>query len=143
MSWIIFALLSAFFAALVAIFGKVGITGIDNTLATTVRSFVMFIFLFGISAFLGVFKNIKQIDSKSLTFIVLSGISGALSWLCYFYALRTGNASAVAAIDRLSVVFVIILAAFFLTEKVTLQVAVGGILLTAGAVLLAIPNLFK
>lgn len=143
MSWIIFALLSAFFAALVAIFGKVGITGIDSTLATTVRSFVMFIFLFGISAFLGVFKNLKQIDNRSLTFIILSGVSGALSWLCYFYALRTGNASAVAAIDRLSVVFVIILAAFFLTEKITLQVAIGGILLTAGAVLLAVPNLFK
>jgi len=143
MSWIIFALLSAFFAALVAIFGKVGITGVDNTLATTVRSFVMFIFLFGISSYLGVFKNIKQIDSRSLTFIILSGVSGALSWLCYFYALRTGNASAVAAIDRLSVVFVIILAAFFLTEKITLQVAIGGLLLTTGAVLLAIPNLFK
>jgi len=143
MTWIIFALLSAFFAALVAIFGKVGISGIDNTLATTVRSFVMFIFLFGISAFLGVFKNFKQIDNRSLTFIILSGISGALSWLCYFYALRTGNASAVAAIDRLSVVFVIILAAFFLTEKITIQVAIGGILLTLGAILLALPNLFK
>jgi len=143
MTWMVFALLSAFFAALVAIFGKVGITGIDNTLATTVRSFVMFIFLFGVSSFLGVFKNFKQIDGRSLTFIILSGVSGALSWLCYFYALRTGNASAVAAIDRLSVVFVIILAAFFLTEKITLQVAIGGILLTAGAILLAIPNLFK
>jgi len=143
MTWIVFALLSAFFAALVAIFGKVGITGIDNTLATTVRSFVMFIFLFGISSYLGVFKNLKQIDNRSLTFIILSGISGALSWLCYFYALRTGNASAVAAIDRLSVVFVIILAAFFLTEKITIQVAIGTILLTIGAILLAVPNLFK
>ena len=143
MTWIIFALLSAFFAALVAIFGKIGIAGIDNTLATTVRSFVMFIFLFGISSFLGVFKNIKQIDGRSLTFIILSGVSGALSWLCYFYALRTGNASAVAAVDRLSVVFVIILAGFFLTEKITVQVAIGAVLLTAGAILLAVPNLFK
>jgi len=143
MTWIIFALLSAFFAALVAIFGKIGIAGIDNTLATTVRSFVMFIFLFGISSFLGVFKNIKQIDGRNLTFIILSGVSGALSWLCYFYALRTGNASAVAAVDRLSVVFVIILAGFFLTEKITVQVAIGAILLTTGAILLAVPNLFK
>lgn len=143
MSWIIFALLSAFFASLVAIFGKVGISGIDTTLATTVRSFVMFLFLFVVSGFLGVFKNINQLDSRSLTFIVLSGVSGALSWLCYFFALRSGDASAVAAIDRLSVVFVIILAAFFLAEKITLQVAIGGILLTTGAVLLALPNLFK
>ncbi len=143
MTWVIFALFSAFFAAMVAIFGKIGISGVDTTLATTVRSFVMFIFLFGVSSFLGVFKNFKQIDGRSLTFIILSGISGALSWLCYFYALKTGNASAVAAIDRLSVVFVIILAAFFLTEKITMQVVIGGVLLTAGAILLAVPNLFK
>jgi transporter family protein len=143
MSWIIYAILSAFFAGLVAIFGKIGIAGIDNTLATTVRSFVMFIFLFGISAFLGVFKNIKQIDGKNLTFIILSGVAGALSWLCYFYALKTGNASAVAAIDRLSVVFVVILAGLFLAEKITLQVTIGVILLTIGAILLAVPNLIK
>lgn len=143
MSWVVFAILSAFFAGLVAIFGKIGISGIDNTLATTVRSFVMFIFLFGISAFLGVFKNFKQIDGKNLTFIILSGIAGALSWLCYFYALKTGNASAVAAIDRLSVVFVVILAGLFLAEKISLQVVIGVVLLTIGAVLLAVPNLFK
>lgn len=143
MSWIIYAILSAFFAGLVAIFGKIGIGGIDNTLATTVRSFVMFIFLFGISAFLGVFKNIKQIDGKNLTFIILSGVAGALSWLFYFYALKTGNASAVAAIDRLSVVFVVILAGLFLAEKITLQVSIGVILLTIGAILLAVPNLIK
>lgn len=143
MSWIIYAILSAFFAGLVAIFGKIGIAGVDNTLATTVRSFVMFIFLFGISAFLGVFKNIKQIDGKNLTFIILSGVAGALSWLCYFYALKTGNASAVAAIDRLSVVFVVILAGLFLAEKITLQVTIGVILLTIGAILLAVPNLIK
>ena len=143
MSWIVFAVLSAFFAGLVAIFGKIGISGIDNTLATTVRSFVMFVFLFGISSFLGVFKNFKQINSGNLTFIILSGIAGALSWLCYFYALKTGNASAVAAIDRLSVVFVVVLAGIFLAEKVTYQAVIGVVLLTVGAILLAVPNLFK
>jgi transporter family protein len=143
MSWIVFAILSAFFAGLVAIFGKIGISGIDNTLATTVRSFVMFVFLFGISSFLGVFKNFKQINSGNLTFIILSGIAGALSWLCYFYALKTGNASAVAAIDRLSVVFVVVLAGIFLAEKVTYQAVIGVVLLTVGAILLAVPNLFK
>ena len=143
MSWIVFAVLSAFFAGLVAIFGKIGISGIDNTLATTVRSFVMFVFLFGISSFLGVFKNFKQINSGNLTFIILSGIAGALSWLCYFYALKTGNASAVAAIDRLSVVFVVVLAGIFLAEKVTCQAVIGVVLLTVGAILLAVPNLFK
>lgn len=143
MSWIVFAILSAFFAGLVAIFGKIGISGIDNTLATTVRSFVMFVFLFGISSFLGVFKNFKQINSGNLTFIILSGVAGALSWLCYFYALKTGNASAVAAIDRLSVVFVVVFAGLFLAEKITYQVVIGVILLTTGAILLAVPNLFK
>jgi bacterial/archaeal transporter family protein len=138
MSWIFFAILSAIFAALVAIFGKVGISNLDNTLATTVRSFVMFLFLGGISLYLGVFNKLNQIDSKSLTFIILSGIAGALSWLCYFYALKKGPASGVAALDRLSVVFVLILSVIFLSQSLNIKTVAGAILITIGAILFAI-----
>jgi len=138
MSWIFYALMSAFSAALVAIFGKIGISNIDNTLATTIRAFIMFLFLGGISLFLGVFNNYKQIDSKALTFIVLSGIAGATSWLFYFYALKKGPVAGVASIDRLSVVFVIILSILFLNQTLNAKVIIGAILLTAGAILLAI-----
>jgi transporter family protein len=138
MSWIIFALLSALFAALVAIFGKMGIGSIDTTLATTVRSAIMFGFLLIVSLFSGVFQNIKQIDSKSLGIIALSGIAGALSWLFYFYALKKGPASGVAALDRLSVVFVIFLAFLFLGENLTLKSVAGAVLITIGAILFAL-----
>lgn len=138
MSWILFALLSAFFAALVAIFGKIGISNIDTTLATTVRSLIMFIFLAIISFNLGVINNLKLIDSKALTFITLSGLAGALSWLCYFYALRNGPAAGVAALDRLSVVFVLILSVLFLAQSLNLKNILGAILITIGAVLFAI-----
>lgn len=138
MSWIVFAILSAIFAALVAIFGKVGISNLDNTLATTVRAFIMFLFLGGISLYLGVFNKLNQIDSKALTFITLSGIAGALSWLCYFYALKKGPASGVAALDRLSVVFVLILSVIFLSQSLNIKTIAGAILITIGAVLFAI-----
>ncbi len=138
MSWIFFAILSAIFAALVAIFGKIGISNLDNTLATTVRAFIMFLFLGGVSLYLGVFNKINQIDSKALTYISLSGIAGALSWLCYFYALKKGPASGVAALDRLSVVFVLILSVIFLSQSLNLKTIAGAILITIGAILFAI-----
>lgn len=138
MSWIVFALLSAFFASLVAIFGKMGIGNIDTTLATTVRSAIMFLFLLVITLFSGVFNNVKQIDMKSLGIIALSAIAGALSWLFYFYALKKGPASGVAALDRLSVVFVVILAFLILGENLTLKSVAGAILITIGAILFAI-----
>ena len=98
----------------------------------------MFLFLAGVSTYLGVFDKIKQLDQKALIFITLSGIAGALSWLFYFYALKKGPAAGVAALDRLSVVFVLILAILFLNQAITTKVIIGGILLTIGAILLAI-----
>lgn len=138
MSWVAYALLSAFFASLVAIFGKIGISNIDTTLATTVRSLIMFLFLAGVSIYLGVFDKVKQLDQKAIIFITLSGIAGALSWLFYFYALKKGPVAGVAALDRLSVVFVVILAILFLNQEITIKVIIGGILLAIGAILLAI-----
>lgn len=136
--WILYSLLSAAFAALVAIFGKIGLQNIDSTLATTVRSLVMALFLFLISLSLGKFSLLHTIKNKVLLFIILSGIAGALSWLFYFFALKTGVASGVAALDRLSVVFVVIFAILFLGEQLNLYTAMGAVLITIGAILMVL-----
>lgn len=137
-SWIIFALLSAIFAALVAVFGKVGIQNIDSTLATTVRAVIMAGFLVVTALFLGKGKLLSTIDNKALTFIALSGVAGALSWLAYFVALKTGPASSVAALDRLSVVFVLVFAVLFLAEQLTWKSGIGAALIAIGAILMTI-----
>ncbi|MDD2913027.1 MAG: EamA family transporter [Candidatus Pacebacteria bacterium] len=131
--WILYALLAAVFAALVAIFGKIGIAGIDPTLATTVRAIIMATFLAIVTLLSGKWQTVSTISGKLLFFIALSGIAGALSWLFYFVALKYGPASGVAALDRLSVVFVVVFAALFLAEALTLKVAIGAILITIGA----------
>ena len=139
-SWVIYAILSAIFAALVTIFGKMGVSGIDTTLATTVRAIIMSIFLVLVSLSLGKFKFAATIKSKAFYFIILSAIAGALSWLFYFVALKSAKNSqvpAVAALDRLSVVFVWIFAILFLGDKLTLKSALGAILVTIGAILMA------
>lgn len=137
-AWILFALLSAAFAALVAIFGKIGISGLDSTLATTVRAVIMAIFLVVVSLLLGKAKLLDTISSRALLFIIFSGVAGAVSWLFYFLALKFGPASGVAALDRLSVVFVLVLAILFLGESLTWKSGIGAAMLTAGAVLMSI-----
>lgn len=134
--WIGYALLSAIFAALVAILGKIGLKDIDSTLATTIRAVVMAVFLLGASLLLQKYSLIKTVGNQTLTFIILSGVAGALSWLFYFLALRYGPVSGVAALDRLSVVFVVIFAALFLGEVFTIKSILGVILLILGALLL-------
>ena len=134
--WISYALLSAVFAAAVAILGKIGLKNVDSTLATTIRAVVMAVFLLGATAALQKFSLIKTVGSQTLTFIIFSGVAGALSWLFYFLALKYGPATGVAALDRLSVVFVVILAAMFLGEALTLKSVSGLILLVLGALLL-------
>ena len=136
--WILYSLLSAIFAALVAIFGKIGLQDIDSTLATTIRSVVMALFLLFVALALGKFNLIGTIKNKTLFFIILSGVSGALSWLFYFFALKIGIVSGVAAIDRLSVVFVVIFALLFLGEKFNFYTASGTLLITIGAILMVI-----
>jgi len=138
MSWIIFALLSAVFAALVAIFGKIGIANVDTTLATTVRAFIMTFFLVMASLVLGKHHLIGTIDNKALLYIVLSGLAGAVSWLCYFLALKSGPAASVAALDRLSLVFVLFLAAAFLSEGLTWKSMIGVVFMVVGAILMTI-----
>lgn len=136
MTWFLFALLSALFAGLVALFGKIGMKDIDSTLATTLRSFVMFAFLICMSFALGRFQNFPVLSHKTILFIILSGIAGALSWLAYFFALKLGPASKVAVIDRLSIVFVIVFAALFLSEALTWKVILGAFLVVAGSIII-------
>jgi len=136
--WIILASLSAIFAALVAIFGKIGLSNVDTTLATMVRSAFMFLVLLLAVVFMGKVGGLRAIPNKTLLYIALTGLAGAFSWLCYFWALKIGKASQVATIDRLSLVLVIIMAAIFLGEKIGWKVGMGAALMTAGAVLITL-----
>lgn len=135
-AWIVYALLAAVFAALVAVLGKVGVRDVDPTTATAVRAVVMAAVLVGLALALGKLGGVREIPSRALLFIVLSGLAGAASWLFYFVALRDGPATPVAALDRLSVVFVFLLAALFLGEPATWRGFAGAALVVAGAVLL-------
>jgi len=134
--WVTYALLAALFAALVAILGKVGVREVDVTLATAVRAVVMAVFLVTAAIVLGKTGGIGSISRRSFLFIVLSGAAGATSWLFYFLALREGPATGVAALDRLSVVLVFVLAVIFLGEAFSAKAALGAALVVVGAVLL-------
>ena len=138
MAWIGYALLSAIFGAAVAILGKIGLKDVDSTLATTIRATVMAVFLISAAAVLQKFSLVKTISTQTLSFIIFSGIAGALSWLFYFLALKYGPATGVAALDRLSVVFVVLLAAIFLGEALTLKSVTGLVFLVLGALLLVL-----
>ena len=138
--WLFFALLSAITASLVAIFGKIGLQGIDSNTATAVRSIIMALFLVGVVIAQGKLSHIQTIlgNSKALLFIVLSGIAGAVSWIFYFLALKVGKVSQVAPIDRLSMVFAIVLAAIFLGEKISVRTGIGAAIMVAGAILVTL-----
>ena len=133
--YIVYALLAAVSASFVAIFGKIGLSRVDTTLATTIRAIVMAALLVIASLILKKW-DLSQIDNKAYLFIFLAGLAGATSWVFYFLALKFGPATSVAALDRLSVVFVILFAALFLGESLTLKSIAGGALIVAGAILL-------
>lgn len=139
-SWLIFALLSAISAAFVSIFSKIGLSGLDSSAATAVRAVIMAIFLVCVMTAEGHMADLSTVfaDRKALLFIALSGIAGATSWLFYFMALKTGNVSQVAPIDKLSVVFAVLLAATLFHEKVSLIHTVAITLIAAGGLILAI-----
>ena len=136
MQWLIFAILSAVFAAGVSILSKIGLSEIDPTLATGIRSAVMFIFMVLVLLFTKKISEINTLNRKAVFYIIFAGISGALSWTFYFIALKLGKASQVAPIDKMSVVLIIIFAALFLGEKFTLKVFLGTLLLAAGTLLI-------
>ena len=135
MDWLLYAALSAVFAALTAILAKIGIKDVDSNLATAIRTIVILLFAWGIVFYQGTYQQVSTISRFSLTFLILSGIATGLSWLCYFKALQLGNASQVAPIDKLSLALTILLAAIILKEKVTVSVIVGSVLMIVGAIL--------
>lgn len=138
--WLVFALLSALTASLVAIFGKIGLQSVDANTATAVRSIIMAVFLVGVVICQGNLSQIPVIvaDKSTFGFIVLSGVAGALSWLFYFMALKFGNVAQVAPIDKLSVVMATILAVIFLGEKISIINGIGVALIAFGAILVAL-----
>ena len=136
-SWQLWALLSATFAALTAIFAKVGVTHINPDFATFIRTVVILVALAGILAITGQWQPLASFSTRSYTFLALSGLATGASWLCYFRALRLGNASQVAPIDKLSVVFVALFAVAFLGERLSAIGWLGVGLIGSGAMLIA------
>lgn len=131
--WKYYALLSALFAALTAIFAKIGVKDINSNLATAIRTSIILLLTWGIVLFSGRMNEIKDISRHTWCFLILSGLATGMSWLFYFKAMQTGDASRVAPIDKLSVVITILLAFFLLKEPVSMKVIIGALLITAGS----------
>lgn len=132
--WKYYALLSALFAALTAIFAKVGVKVINSNLATAIRTTVILLLTWGIVAFTGHIGELKEISRHTWCFLLLSGLATSLSWLFYFKALQTGSVSLVAPIDKLSVVITIFLVFFLLRETISLKNLIGAVLITTGSI---------
>ena len=138
MTWLVWSLLSAIFAACTAVLAKKGVAGVDANLATAVRTSVVVVFTWLLAFSARTASPFQHFTSKTWLFLALSGMATGLSWLCYFHALQLGEASRVAPIDKLSVVFVILLAALFLGEKLTWGKGIGVALIAAGAIVIAL-----
>ncbi len=136
--WLPLALLSAVFAALVAIFGKIGLSKVDSTVATMIRAAFMFLLLLMVVLVSGKWQMISALHGKALLYVALAGTAGALSWIFYFWALNVGKASQVAPIDRFSAVITVILAVIILGERVNWKVGIGALVMTLGAILVAL-----
>ena len=136
--WFVFALLSAVFAALTSILAKVGIEGVDSNLATGIRTIVVVIMAWGMVFLTHAQSGIAGISRKSWIFLVLSGLATGASWLCYYKALQTGEASKVVPIDKLSVIITLVLAFVFLHEEFTAKSLIGCILIGAGTLLMVL-----
>jgi len=139
MSWQVLALGSAFFAGLTAIFGKLGVEGLNSNLATLLRTVIILLMTAGIVTYRGEWRMPQELQARPVGFLVLSGLATGLSWLLYYRALQLAPASLVAPIDKLSVAFAIVLAVVFLGEALTLKLALGGALILCGVLILAWP----
>jgi len=137
MNWFYWALLSAIFAGITAVLAKAGVEGVNSHLATAIRTAVILVFTWAIALSVVPMSDIGSLTRRTWLYLVLSAIATGLSWLCYFRALQLGEASRVATIDKLSVVFAILLAAVFLREKLTWQHFAGGALIVSGALLIS------
>ena len=134
--WVLYALLSAFFAALTTILIKAGIQNVNSNLATAIRTIVVLIMSWAIVFITGKHSDIVNIGQKNLSFLILSGIATGLSWLCYYKALQMGEASKVIPIDKFSLVIGMVLAFIVLKETVTIKTIIGGALITIGTFVL-------
>jgi len=134
--WKYYAILSAVFAALTAIFAKIGIKNVDSNLATAIRTCVILFITWGIVFISNGIGGVKELTKMNWAFLILSGIATGLSWLFYFKALQLGDASKVAPIDKLSVVFTILLAFIILKEPVSWKVLLGGLLIAGGSLVI-------
>jgi transporter family protein len=136
--WWTYALLSAFFAALTAVFAKLGVKGVDSDLATAVRTIVITIIAWLIVGFRGLIPSLQALNRQNIIFLCLSGTATGLSWIFYFKALQLGKVSQVAPIDKLSVALAIILSVIFLGEQLTLKTGIGAGLIIAGTLVLIV-----
>lgn len=136
--WLLFAILSAVFAALTSILAKIGIEGVNSNLATAIRTVVVVIMSWGMVFLTNAQNGITQISRKSWIFLILSGLATGASWLCYYRALQTGEASKVVPIDKLSVVITLILAFVFLHEEFTAKSLIGCVLIGVGTLIMVI-----
>ncbi|MEG1498314.1 MAG: EamA family transporter [Bacteroidales bacterium] len=134
--WKYYALLSAFFAALTAIFAKIGVSAMNSNLATAIRTVVILFITWSIVLIGNQASTIKDLSLRNWVFLILSGAATGLSWLFYFKALQVGDASKVAPVDKLSVVLVIVFSWLFLKEPITLKVIIGGLLIFCGSMIL-------
>ncbi|GBU26421.1 hypothetical protein R83H12_03118 [Fibrobacteria bacterium R8-3-H12] len=135
-AWILFAFLSAFFAALTSILVKIGIQNVNSNLATAIRTIVVLVMSWAIVFITGKHNDIANIEHKNLLFLVLSGIATGLSWLCYYRALQLGEASKVIPIDKFSLVIGMAMAFIILKEAITIKTIIGGVLITIGTFVL-------
>ena len=136
--WILFAILSAVFAALTSIFAKIGIDGVNSTLATAIRTVVVVALSWGMVFITNTQSGITEISRKSWVFLIISGVATGASWLFYYKALQLGDVSKVVPIDKLSVVITLILAFIFLHESFTVKSAIGCVLITAGTLFMVL-----
>lgn len=134
--WMIFAILSAVFAAATSILAKIGIDGVDSNLATAIRTIVVVLMAWSIVFITHAEAGISTITPKSWVFLILSGLATGASWLCYFYAIKTGEVSKVVPIDKCSLVLTIVLAAVFLGEALTWKTVIGSLLIVAGTLIM-------
>ena len=136
--WWLYALLSALFASLTAIFAKIGVANVNSNLATAIRTIVILVVAWGIVLFRREYKGLAHLSKHNLVFLVLSGLATGLSWIFYFKALQIGKASQVAPVDKLSVALTICLAVLFLGETLTLKTAIGALLIMGGTLVLVL-----
>jgi len=136
--WILYALLAAVFASLTAIFAKVGIENVNSDLAVAIRTAIVLVMAWGIVLFTGKHHEISQITQRSWTFLALSGFATGFSWLFFYKAIQIGEVSKVVPIDKLSVVFTMILAFVILGEKADIKTIIGGVCIAAGTLVLAL-----